>query len=194
MQTQTIAFDKDEAREMWRKYRSHQHYSTPVDQEIATIYQRIAQGRTVIRALASIIAAGVYADGPYRGLPKLAIARADQREVDWRPDSNGGRFRSGDGRSNAARGKVIQIERGTWPGMGFQQPWGTARLPTIPLPIRPKRGLANYHVLWEAEWKPVPPGDPFLLRRIGQSDAWLVVGAWDLTEVERAVLSTRLNG
>jgi hypothetical protein len=31
-----------------------------------------------------------------------------------------------------------------------------------------------------------------LLRRIGRADLWLVVAGWDLTEVERAALSTRL--
>jgi hypothetical protein len=67
-------------------------------------------------------------------------------------------------------------------------------LPFIPGHLRPKRALQSYHVLWEAEWTPVPPGDPYLLRRIGNSDAWLVVGAWDLTEVEKVVLSTRLLG
>lgn len=38
------------------------------------------------------------------------------------------------------------------------------------------------------------PKDPYLLRRIGKGDMWLVVAAWDLTEVERAALATRLNG
>lgn len=32
------------------------------------------------------------------------------------------------------------------------------------------------------------------LRRHGTSDMWTVPGAWDLTEVEREVLKTRLNG
>ena len=62
----------------------------------------------------------------------------------------------------------------------------------MPIHLRPKRGLANYHVLWEAEWTPSPPRDPFLLRRIGKADLWLVVAQWDLTEVERAALATRV--
>lgn len=191
MQTHTIAFDVDEARALWRKYREHQHYSTPIDEEIAKIYQFIAQGRTVIRALASVVAAGLYINGPYNALPKLAIARADAETVDWRPSWNIGVFKTGDGRRNAAPSHRISFR---WPGIRNNSACGTAKLPTVPLHLRPKRGLANYHILWEAEWQRVPPGDPLLLRRIGQSDAWLVVAAWDLTEIERAVLSTRMNG
>ncbi|MGH3300400.1 MAG: hypothetical protein ACRDOK_01755 [Streptosporangiaceae bacterium] len=36
----------------------------------------------------------------------------------------------------------------------------------------------------------VPPRDPALLRWI-RGDLWAVVAQWDLTELERAVLSSR---
>jgi len=65
-------------------------------------------------------------------------------------------------------------------------------VPIIPGYLRPKRGLQNYHILWEAEWSRGVPVDPYLLRRIGQGDLWLVVAAWELTEVERAAMSTRV--
>ena len=68
-----------------------------------------------------------------------------------------------------------------------------AQVPIIPLHLRPKRGIENYHVLWEAEWRPIPARDPYLLRRIGKADLWLVVAQWDLTEVEKAALSTRVE-
>jgi hypothetical protein len=67
-----------------------------------------------------------------------------------------------------------------------------ALVPSVPVHLRPKRGLASYHVLWEAEWTKVVPRDPYLLRRIGRADLWLVCAAWELTEVERAALATRL--
>lgn len=193
MQTETIAFDRDEARELWRSYKKHKHYSTPVDEEIATIYKQIAQGRTVIRALASIAKAGMHSGGPYHNLPKLAIGRADQPKVFWRPSFQGGAFQADSWRSNQSASKRIVVPSGMWPGIGTNWPNGEALTPTVPLHLRPKRALENYHVLWEAEWKRIPPGDPYLLRRIGKSDAWLVVAAWDLTPVERAALATRLN-
>jgi hypothetical protein len=43
------------------------------------------------------------------------------------------------------------------------------------------------------EWRKVVPKDPYLLRRIGDGDMWVVVAHWDLTEVERAALAHRLN-
>lgn len=194
MQTTPIKFERNEARELWRKYREHKHYSAPLDEEIARIYQRIAQGRTVIRALASIVAAGMHTGGPYHNLPKLAICRASADRVFWRPDMLGGRFNTQAWqRSNAAQRNFVSIPRGMWPGIDGRWPNGEAKVPQIPLHLRPKRGLANYHILWEAEWKSIPPCDPLLLRRIGEGDAWLLVAAWDLTDVEKAVLATRMN-
>lgn len=196
METETITFNRDEARELWRAYKKHKHYSEPVDEEIAAIYQKIAQGRTVIRAIASIAAAGVHTSGPYLNLPKLAIGRADLPEVRWQAANGGGVFVDAahwSRRSNEAFSRSVVVPRGMWPGMTNAHPNGAAKLPPIPLHLRPKRGLASYHILWEAEWKPLPPGDPMLLRRIGRSDAWLVVAAWDLTPIERAALATRMN-
>src|SRR5262245_23621086 len=74
MKVEELKLDPEKARELWRKYQEHRAYQSPHDEEIAAIYKRIAQGRTVIRALESIRAAGVNSEG----LPKLAIARADQ--------------------------------------------------------------------------------------------------------------------
>lgn len=194
MHTQPITFDRAEARELWRRYKEHKHYSAPLDAEIAAIYQRIAQGRTVIRAIASIIGAGLYPAGhAYAGLPKLAIAPAGAREVYWRPGRPHHLFTLDSwARSNQARSRRVDIPWAMWRALDGRSPNGQALVPQIPLRLRPKRGLANYHILWEAEWHRVPPCDPILLRRIGAGDAWLVVAAWDLTEVERAALATRM--
>ena len=188
MDTVSLSVDKDVARAAWRQYQKDRVYSKPEDWEIARIYQFIAQGRTVIRALASIVAAGLNADG----YPKLAIARADASTVRFRAYSGSGLYSHNDEwpRQNSHPSRHIRVE---WPGLDHRHSWRCAVLPPIPLYLRPKRALASYHVLWEAEWTPVPPGDPYLIKRIGQSDAWLVVGAWDLTEVEKAVLATRLG-
>jgi hypothetical protein len=45
-------------------------------------------------------------------------------------------------------------------------------VPIVPVHLRPKHGLQNYHILWEAEWHPVPPTDPMLLRRYA-GDLWI---------------------
>lgn len=193
MKVEQLRIDPDKAREYWRKYQSHRVHQTAADAEIAAIYKKIAQGKTVIRALESIRVAGLNADG----LPKLAIARADETMIQLRDSGtdneavfshNGaGSWRS----RNASHGRIIRVP---WDGFRIpSQKWSwQAQVPLIPIHLRPQRGLQNYHILWEAEWTKRYPVDPYLLRRFG-GDAWLVVAAWDLTDVERAVMSQRLS-
>lgn len=171
-----------QARELWRKYEGHREGFTQQDREIAAIYKRLAQGKTVIRAIASIEAAGLGPDG----LPLLALARADEQRIEWSAGSGYGEFRpSWNCRSRARRIRI------PWKGLTSSNHDGRAIVPIIPVHLRPKRGLANYHILWEADWQRIPK-DPYLLRRFG-GDAWLVVAAWDLTDVEQAVMSSRMK-
>ena len=198
MDVQKITVDRKEARELYQKYKAHVHYSQPIDREIQRTYQLIAQGRVVIRALESIKAAGLYEDGPNKGLPKLAIARATANECYFHANENGAAvFNTTNewGTDHWVRRKIT-FPAGSFPTIKERSRWHAAKaqLPIVPVHLRPKRGIANYHVLWEAEWTRIPPRDPLLLRRIGKGDMWLVVAAWDLTEVERAALATRLNG
>jgi hypothetical protein len=193
MQTENIVVDRLEARALWRKYRAHQHYSKPIDREIGLTYQRIAQGKVVIRALASVVAAGVNE----QNLPKLAIVRADATTCfyEWYRDG-GARFSKDPWPKTNHRRNYIDFPPGSFPqpAESRNRTWSRAQaiVPLIPLDIRPRRGLENYHLLWEAVWQPAPPVDPMLLRRIGEADLWVVVAAWDLTEVERAALAARI--
>lgn len=175
--------DRESARELWQKYQTHKHYQNPADAEIAAIYKRIAQGKTVIRALESIKAAGLNAEG----FPNLAICRADMAECWWRPSRDSCTF--GEDWPRAKSRKTVRMD---WEGLTSTKYRAQAIVPIIPVHLRPKRGIQNYHVLWEAEWTKRYPVDPYLLRRFG-GDAWLVVAAWDLTDVERAVMSSRLR-
>jgi len=193
MDVQQITLDRSEARELYRDYKKHLYYSAPIDDEIRRVYQLIAQGRVVIKALESIRLAGLSA----QGYPKLAIARATATAC-WLFKGSDGRARMCSTSDGLHRGRVstrdaVDFPAGSFPGTNTH--WrAEAKMPLIPIKYRPRRGLANYHVLWEAEWTPIPPRDPYLLRRIGKGDMWLVCAAWDLTEVERAALATRLNG
>lgn len=196
MDTQSITLDREKARDLYRAYKKHAHYSDPMDDEIRRAYQLLAQGRLVIKALDSIVKAGVGDDG----WPKLAISRADLPKCSCMIRSDGSavmncepsrRWRRG----NSSPSKWFDFPIGTFlvsKRKGYHQD-GEALVPPIPLHIRPKRGLENYHILWEAEWQRVPPRDPFLLRRIGVSDMWLVVAMWELTEIERVALAARLS-
>jgi hypothetical protein len=188
MQTENIVLDRGEALRLYRKYREHRHYSQPVDLEIQRVYQAIAKGQVVIKALSSIIGAGVGDDG----LPKLAICRADATMCFVEMRSDGGARMSADRwpKENHNR-RYIDFAAGSFPGNRTRRA-GQAIMPLVPINLRPKRGIENYHVLFEAVWQPVPPVDPMLLRRIGKADLWLVVAAWELTEVERTVLASRV--
>jgi len=192
METQKIIVDRAEAKELYRKYKTHQHYQQPMDWEIQRAYQLIAQGRVIINAVQSIISAGLNDEG----LPKLAIVRADQPACFWRPSiAGGGEFRSDNSgyRHNEHYSRRLRIADGTWPDQQRDRWHYRAQAPIIPIHLRPKRALENYHVLFEAEWRPAPPVDPILLRRIGKSDLWTVCAAWELTPIEQAVLASRIN-
>jgi hypothetical protein len=204
MDAHSIVLDRVKARELYQQYKAHQHYSTPVDQEIQRAYQLLAQGRLVIKAIESIKAAGLKTDGVDAGFPKLALARADapcckvslshdgsgyMYAGDVEPRSRG--WRKGGGLINSRN--CFTFPKGTFKAAKEHRWHGEAVMPMVPLHLRPKRGLANYHVLFEAEWSKIAPVDPFLLRRIGRADLWVVVTMWELSEIERAVLSTRIT-
>ena len=193
METTGVTMPREQARELYRKYRAHVHYSTPIDDEVRRAYQLLAQGRLLVRAIDSVVQAGLGADG----FPKLALCRADKPacRVNINDDGSATMYAEGyavpwrnPSKPNAC---LFQFRSGTFT-RGNVKYGGRAIMPLIPLEHRPKRGLANYHVLWEAEWSRVAPRDPFLLRRIGKADLWLVVAMWDLTDVERAVMQARI--
>jgi len=165
-----------------RDYNEHRKVHDKLDKEITRIYRAIAKGKKVISVQDAIVRGGI--DG--RGRPRLAIMRADQQFVRchmWYSDEV---VFTNERRSNAA----------DW---HFKIPWPTkdrpgssretlrAQLPRIPPQYRPAADkLSDYHILWEADWTAIPR-DPYLLKRIGK-DAWVVLAAWDLTDVEVSVL------
>lgn len=188
MKVETIDLERTRAAELYDQYITHRDRMTPADAEIAHLYNLIAKGKTVIRAIESIRNAGMNADG----LPKLAIARADAADCWLHFQRAGVRMRSKRDVYDRHTRQYVDIP---WPGSkapaGPKWEWA-ATVPLIPVHLRPKRGLPNYHILFEAEWTQRYPVDPYLLRRIG-GDAWVVLAAWELTEVERSVMSSRIR-
>lgn len=198
METTHVTVDRGEAERLYRKYKEHRAYSSPIDWEIQRTYQLLSKGKLVIKALESIVKAGVDS----AGLPKLAISSATAKACFLSRHVNGGVTMASSDNWRAKSKYSWPVSTFTFPPETFPWAWDRksrthrsdhkAMLPIIPVYLRPKRGLPNYHILWEAEWRPIPPRDPYLLRRIGKADLWLVVAHWDLTEVERAALSTRV--
>lgn len=185
-----VPMTREAARTLMKAYREHRSAQTPEDRAIERAYREIASGRVLIRALESIKAAGL----DELGRPKLALVRADH-----------GRVRLSIGPNHDAEFRPMALRRGRWmetwhhavkvPGLRspeYVRGTHEAIVPLIPVHLRPKAALDAYHILWEADWQQVPR-DPMLLRRIG-GNLWIVVAAWDLTEVERAVMASRVAG
>lgn len=200
MHTEQIIMDREEALALYREYRKSRRYETKIDAEVKRTYRAISQGKVVIRAIESIVNAGLGADT----LPKLALARADAPHCEVQMTNHGGasfvgvefepRWKSYR-RISKQVSHVTTVRNGSW----RERKWpldkmsGVAVVPQAPLHLRPKaEDMAKYHILWEAEWSPIPPRDPMLLRRVGIADLWIVVAHWDLTEIERAALATRI--
>jgi hypothetical protein len=188
IQTANIEVDAGEARRLYRQYRKHVSFSTEIDDEIRKTYQAIAQGKVVIRALESIRLAGINDEK----LPKLAIARATWKECHLTMQQSGSAVMSDRQWPKRSRMNRFDFPEGTFSGAAWRHNV-VSQVPLVPVYLRPNKSLENYHILFEPEWRRAVPIDPILLRRIGRGDMWVVVAAWDLTPVEQAALSTRLQ-
>lgn len=195
MQVEKLVVDRSKARELHALYHQHRKDETPMDAEIRQAYRLIGQGRMIIQARASIMAAGQKEDGT----PKLAICNAGEKRCRLlqRRDGEAVMYRD-NGRTinHTDKTNVFRFPVGTFPFVPTEQNRYTRELtaivPMIPPHLRPKKAIESYHILWEAEWSRAIPVDPMLLRRL-TGDMWLVVAAWDLTDVERAAMAHRLS-
>ena len=176
MNVQPLIVTPEQANIALREYKEHRGVYDKRDWEIERIYRQIARGKTVIVVSDAIRAAGLDANKR----PNLAICQADAEEVIL---SGEGDYVTFGMRGNRSWTPIRKL-RVDWPGFGWAN--AKARLPRIPPQYRPARNLSAYHLLWEADWTAIPR-DPYLLKRIGK-DAWVVLAAWDLTDVEMSVL------
>lgn len=177
-----------EYRESVRERRSADNFKE--DQQIMKGYKALGQGKQLIHLTDTIRAGGVNR----AGLPKLAIVQAAARWCHLYRSTDGSFEMNDDGdfrRTRHARSHEFPV------GILPTRSWSAtsrfkALVPIIPPALRPSIALSNFHILFEAEWKEIPPKDPALLRHLG-GDLYAVVAVWNLTELERAVLSGRFN-
>lgn len=191
MDVQPLMQNREQALALFKKYQTHKHgqYS-PIDAEIARIAKQVATGKgPLIAALAEIVKAGANEAGQ----PKLAIMRADQKLCYLDLMSDGRAImharKNGWDLHRAAASVKFEFPAGSFPASTRQRRLESV-VPHIPPDIRPKRGIQNYHILYEAVWRREIPVDPMLLRRVGKTgDLWTVLAVWELTDLERAVLA-----
>lgn len=201
MQLDTLIMPEEDARARLAEYETAlKTERTAEDEAIALGYRAAARGLPVIM-LTSAFAAGGFHDN---GLPKLAIARATAEQcwvgVDgWKDGTRTLVFRDAERADNrgalvgqhTVRVGPIAYSGPEWNAHGSRRS-GRTIVPLIPPRHRPRaRRLRGFHILWEVdEWTPAPPVDPALIRHI-RGDLWSVVATWDLTPLERAVLTAR---
>jgi hypothetical protein len=190
MDLPVISMERGAARKAFLEYRHEvQTRHRAEDEEIMRGYKWMSQGKQLIALTDAMRQGGVE---PTTGLPRLAIARADAEWVHCQLRPNGAAVFSVERfplRQNIAADKVHDLPQGTFDRSGIGQTWQTAQamVPLIPPALRPAADFRNYHILFEAEWKRIPPKDPALLKHVG-GDLYVVLATWDLTELERAVL------
>lgn len=196
MNVEQITMPKDQALALLRSYRaglyrSHEAKARAEYEAVVRGYRALARGTPIISLTASMRRAGV--DHLHR--PRLAVARADVRVVHYYVRVGEPRFTYGESSVwETCRTRCFMLPEGTFPSAvpkDLVELRYRALVPLIPphlVPARPR--LDKLFILWEATWEQVPPADPMLLRHL-HGDLYAVLAAWDLTEVERAVISGR---
>lgn len=211
MEIEKIQMPKDKAKEEWKKYNSlikkrHEKYLEEMKQ---CMYQ-LSQGKSLIDINKVMEKAGVTKN--YQ--PKIAIARADWKEVFFNKKDSGRGFFSGsdkiwygktDGDIDLSPETFVQwlrtkddinMKDGTvrqadnrWT---IQNSQIKTKVPIIPAQLFPDGDLSNYYILWEVkDWEDLPETkDPLLLKRITEN-LFVILGAWDLTDLEQSIISGR---
>jgi len=194
----TTLISPEEAAEQLRVYEAQlAEERTAEDDAIRAGYRAAARGNPVIELSTAVAAGGWFRSG----LPRIAVVRADATEC-WvnvrRPQWDGAETElvftdNGSTRGWAMVGRHRVAVSVPTPEVVTNRAWrGRTIVPSIPPNHRPRRTrLHRFHILWEVErWAQVAPRDPALLRHI-RGDLWAVMATWDLTDLERAVLSAR---
>jgi hypothetical protein len=187
IESATMTVPLEQARAAYRAYRTavKADKATRDDLMLYRAYRALVRGQKLIDINAAIGAGGIDA----KGRPRLAICRADAATVNMYVWGDGAKFTSAWRRRAASDVRVPLTAFPSPPRIGAS---GSAKLPSIPPQYRPDPAtLRDHHLLWEAEWLPVPPGDPMLLKHV-DGPFYVVLAAWDLTPLEQAVMRLRL--
>lgn len=194
MQAAVIDENQWQAREKYAEYlKAVKERHSAEYEALKNAYREISRGNQVIDLIETFRRTGT--DHLHR--PRLAVARADGR-LCWF------RWRSRNGPNHPTFSIVNDFWSGrqgtrriSLPLSTFATPFDLrsrislrAVIPTIPPSLTPAGKLNRYFILWEAEWESVPI-DPMLLAPLGKN-LYRVLATWDLTPLERAVLSDRL--
>jgi hypothetical protein len=203
MNVPLIRMEPAEAREQLREYRTSLHKRADAEYEaVAKGLEALADG-TPILSLPQAIQAGGF-DEKMR--PRVAIARADRRQVAfrWAPRTTVGVFSTAlpgaAGRATPTMIRSVDLGRRHGVKEGTSDAWieGYALVPMIPAAVRNATRFLEREtfILFEVEqWSDTrlgvqPDRDPYLLRHL-RGDAYAVLAEWDLTPLEQLVMAGR---
>ena len=174
-----------------------------IRRELMAVYGHLRHYGKIIDIYESFKKAGLNKDGD----PRLAICRADAKQCYCLKIEDGSAIFSMERLDRWQRQPRKTYAEVKLPSGTFQwQPIDPTRslnayniknqLIQCPAPIIPakilveevRHRLKNYHLLWEVEaWKPVPPQDPVLLKRL-TSNLFGVLATWELKALEKAIV------
>ncbi len=210
MEIEKIQMPKEKAKEEWKKY--NELIKTRHDKYLADMKKcmfELSKGRELIDIYKVMEKAGV--NKTYH--PKLAIARADWKKVIFvKRDAGRGVFSvTGNDWANRKDGdvdlqphtfmewvrakeqlktdkKIYDVDS-SWQ---IANPKVTTKVPIIPATLMPDGDLSNYYILWEVQkWEELPEKkDPLLLKRITEN-LFVILSAWEVTDLEQSVISGR---
>lgn len=219
MNIETITMEPKEALEKLKLYRKklQQKKRSQVEKHVTQEYKTACK---VLRELGKghpiLDIEDVIRNAPIdnKERPRLAICRADLKQVRFRWGANSERASFtgffDTGFWSSARDIRIQLNMERthhytcvpgWSKDGKARPWeleGYSLVPLVPPNIDLKAKLESHHILWEVEkWSDTeigakPDKDPYLLRRLNNT-LFAVVAEWDLTEVEQLVMKRRID-
>jgi hypothetical protein len=192
-----IKMPKEKAKEEWKKYvellkkRKEKYLET-----MKKAHYHMKQGKELIDVYKIMKQAGL----SDLNEPKLAISRADIKEVFFKKrDSGTGNFEMEQGWNRSGWKTDIELPQNTfsihWERRTPNSTWEIknekikTKVPIIPAELMPEGDLKEYYILWEPlEWQELPETkDPILLKRISQN-LFVILGAWDLTELEQSII------
>jgi hypothetical protein len=200
MNVSTFTMNKAEAEKKLVAYKQQLKRRTSEEYDIAAkAYALVAKGHAILNLVEVFTQTGLGEDLR----PRLAIARADRKEVEVtvRSDSRNLTFSTLNGsRSewNYQGDLLVRVPYEYTDEQRSSRLWksGFSLVPMIPADVREDVAGQDkdYFILWEVEhWSDRsltsrPSRDPYLMKHIA-GDLYAVMAEWDLTELEASIMA-----
>lgn len=213
MEIEKIQMPKEKAKVEWKKYIDliKKRYDKYLEDMKNCMYH-LSQGKDLIDINKVMEKAGINKN--YQ--PKLAIARADWKELHFHKKDSGRGFFAGSNKSwfiksdgdidlppetfiQWLRGKDdLKLKSGETYQVDKSEEWAIpnadikTKVPIIPAQLMPEGNLSKYYILWEVkEWEELPEQkDPLLLKRITEN-LFVILSSWEVTSLEQSIISGR---